>query len=74
MNKKRQAEAAARLEELTVMCEKATKLLNEGVSDFQAYTLLYLVRRELGYVVRNMGITGVPFQEETTWAKKQLGL
>lgn len=46
---------AKRLDELAVQMEKAADLLRDPKNDAIAYTVVYQLRRELGYVARDMG-------------------
>lgn len=59
----RQRKASDRLEELTIVSREFVNKLREGQSDMLAYAMLYYLRRELGYVVRDMGMAGQPTTE-----------
>lgn len=66
MDKTRQRDAAAELEDISVMIKEAVIKLREGQSDELTYALVYDIRKRLGAVVRRLG-SGVP---NTTHAKK----
>lgn len=51
----RQADAARRLEELNIASAEIVRLLRAGQSDRFAYALVYVLRKQLGYIVRTLG-------------------
>lgn len=62
MNTQRQKKASDLLEELEPAIKEISRQLRMGVSDHLAYALVYRLRREIGYVVRDLGL-GVPTAE-----------
>lgn len=68
IDKERQANAANRLEELSIAMKEAVRLLRKGQPDAKAYALVYILRRQLGYVVNSMGRVGLPNSRDCEWA------
>lgn len=68
MSIEEQRYAADRLEELTIASKEIVRLLRQGQSDRKAHALLYVLRREMTYVVRTIPIFGVPNAEHTAYA------
>lgn len=69
MNKERQLKAANKLEELSMVTKEFIVQLRMGQSNELAYAMVYYLRRELGYVVRDMG-EGVPSADHTRIAEE----
>ncbi len=59
MDTERQRKASDLIEELEPAIKEISRQLRMGVSDRLAYALVYRLRREIGYVVRDLG-QGVP--------------
>lgn len=72
MDTERQNKAADRVIDLAIAATEVVQLLRRGQSDNNAYALLYVLRRELGYVVRDMGRSGNPTLTSQEWAEDQI--
>jgi hypothetical protein len=59
VDREKQAKASHTLEELEPVLKEIVRQLRMGVSDDLAYALVYRLRREVGYVVRELG-AGAP--------------
>lgn len=62
IDRTKQADAAHRLEELNIASSEIVRLLRAGQGNRFAYALVYELRKQLGYVVRELG-EGVPNKE-----------
>lgn len=67
-----QKKTASELAELIYAAERAVDLLREGQPDSKAYALVYMLRRKLGYVVRDMGRSSEPYPQDRDWAEEQI--
>lgn len=65
-NRERQQKASEELDELESVVREIAGLLRTGVPDRLAYALAYRLRREVGYVVRDLGagIPAAPFDQQ----------
>jgi len=56
MNKERQQKAANDLAELEASLKEIVVLLRQGQADEKAHALLYVLRRRIGYIVRDLAV------------------
>lgn len=67
--------AANRLETLLPVMQEFVRIMRSGEVDDTAYAMAYWLRREIGYVTRDLGV-GVPvnchLRTVEKWAREQL--